>query len=684
MGNLTHTVSGDIAHFRTPSRVPLTSLKCHFLPKQDGSGDPSLSNVRPITGWNGLNIRQEGKNLIDLNALTGTDSVWWKGKITTGYANHCVTPKIPVKPGATYCLNRNSGSQSYVCYFDENGDYVSQETWDNYVPSRIIPDDVYFVGITISTLYLNDPKPQFELGSKATEYADYVNPRIIPITFPVSDDNLFSYDEDNFALEDCINSSGTVLRRQVYHTGLSNGVFMLTAQIKEGYTRPSYNLFNVGICENGVNTIINTFIGTTEYIRGNYVNSDQELIIVSTTDSLYTADQTIKRYDIEIKNDAFYGGYVDVALGEIVLTHAKTFVMWGEDGSDLGTVKRRSYTLPFTYKTGQELHDNGQGEYKKMTLCDKAKWKWDYTADIEHYYIHGKNAYIYLDKSTPNDTRIELCAMLAEPFHIAISPQALQAFLDHNNFWSDANDITEVTYAVTESKDILETRKKAATFEAGHHKICEWNQLQMDGNFTDISKWEIGNNYGTMSFSNNIGTWTCTTQPTQFYQTGIRIKNGSNNSNFLHIPWNHKVLVRGYVRCSMSSRIRIYGLIGSYGNTYVYHYNYENANLPANEWVKLFGFISDRPETPPGSADDVVIKRFRATLFGTSGTISTITVGTTLEMKNFMAFDLTQMFGLGNEPSTVEEFERICRINGIDLDTYQPYDEGSNRWLTLP
>ena len=53
---------------------------------------------------------------------------------------------------------------------------------------------------------------------------------------------------------------------------------------------------------------------------------------------------------------------------------------------------------------------------------------------------------------------------LANPIHIPIPAEDLKAFLDHNNFWSDTNDITEVTYAVTESKDILATRKLAQSF----------------------------------------------------------------------------------------------------------------------------------------------------------------------------------------------------------------------------
>lgn len=40
--------------------------------------------------------------------------------------------------------------------------------------------------------------------------------------------------------------------------------------------------------------------------------------------------------------------------------------------------------------------------------------------------------------------------------------------------------------------------------------------------------------------------------------------------------------------------------------------------------------------------------------------------------------DLTLMFGAGNEP-TLEEFERQCKINGIDLTESHPKDNGTER-----
>ena len=68
---LSHTVSGDIASFRTPSRVPIESLKFHFLPKQ-AAGTPSPENQIPIEGWTGLDGKRAGKNLAHVVGYSAT------------------------------------------------------------------------------------------------------------------------------------------------------------------------------------------------------------------------------------------------------------------------------------------------------------------------------------------------------------------------------------------------------------------------------------------------------------------------------------------------------------------------------------------------------------------------------------------------------------------------------------
>ena len=57
------TVSGDIASFPDGTATPLKALIVNVEPVQAGTGDPSPSNVRPVSGWAGLEVTRTGKNI---------------------------------------------------------------------------------------------------------------------------------------------------------------------------------------------------------------------------------------------------------------------------------------------------------------------------------------------------------------------------------------------------------------------------------------------------------------------------------------------------------------------------------------------------------------------------------------------------------------------------------------------
>ena len=57
-------------------------------------------------------------------------------------------------------------------------------------------------------------------------------------------------------------------------------------------------------------------------------------------------------------------------------------------------------------------------------------------------------------------------------------------------------------------------------------------------------------------------------------------------------------------------------------------------------------------------------------------------IGKTCMVKCPVLVNLTQMYGAGNEP-TVDEFERQCSINGIDLTNPLPYNSGESRIWNL-
>ena len=64
------TATGNPVTFETDLAKPLKSLVANFLPVQSGTGDPSPTNIRPITGWTGLNVQHFPKNLLSINRTT--------------------------------------------------------------------------------------------------------------------------------------------------------------------------------------------------------------------------------------------------------------------------------------------------------------------------------------------------------------------------------------------------------------------------------------------------------------------------------------------------------------------------------------------------------------------------------------------------------------------------------------
>lgn len=59
-----YTATGNPATFSTNLIQPLQSFEIPFSPVQSGSGDPSPSNVRPISGWSGVTVTANGQTIL--------------------------------------------------------------------------------------------------------------------------------------------------------------------------------------------------------------------------------------------------------------------------------------------------------------------------------------------------------------------------------------------------------------------------------------------------------------------------------------------------------------------------------------------------------------------------------------------------------------------------------------------
>lgn len=99
------SASGEIVTIADgANNLPVKNLSVSILPVQSGSGDPSPSNIRPISGWTGCNVFDCVENLFDRNDLSEVGKYIRSNGLTVSNPNFVVSSSIPVIPGKTYTL----------------------------------------------------------------------------------------------------------------------------------------------------------------------------------------------------------------------------------------------------------------------------------------------------------------------------------------------------------------------------------------------------------------------------------------------------------------------------------------------------------------------------------------------------------------------------------------------------
>ena len=73
---LTPTITNGIAQFQAQRAQSLTDLTVRIDPIQEGSGDPSPTNIRPISGRTGLTVTRAGKNLLANKKVISGNSIY--------------------------------------------------------------------------------------------------------------------------------------------------------------------------------------------------------------------------------------------------------------------------------------------------------------------------------------------------------------------------------------------------------------------------------------------------------------------------------------------------------------------------------------------------------------------------------------------------------------------------------
>ena len=532
---LSHTVSGSIASFRAPSRVPIESLKFHFLPKQ-ASGTPTLQNPIPIEGWTGLNGKRTGKNLLNpftnpiwlysqVYTINSDGSVTISGSDGRGWATNQMAPVL--LPKGTYTL-RWDGSPRLQ--FATSNDSYAETTSYNF---QSVQGHITFTlnqdgGIKWKHTANAGDYPltchvQIEPGLIAHEYESYSG-EVIPITFPSNGKNIINWpNPDSFSVvSDNFNGYNSTWIPGGYRVDASNFGKKLTYSATLDNTNGIKNVYlhiwvkdadNKYISINPISESVSVGQSkrvsiTIELKYENWYDIFFGLTIATGTivkNPMVEYGDTATDYVPYTSDNAFYGGYYDPAAGEIVAEYFCLNTTWGagDNNTSFENNERRSYKLVGPTPSGSEAL------YQK---CNVTTYGYDFQSDYTHVYcaINGYG-YLFLPIGTSDDTVVQILYRVADPIHIPVPIQVMKAYLDYNNFWSDANGITEVTYAVTESKDILATRKMAAMFNIGDY-VKDGLILWMDGLdkgnvpgawvdkvdghvFTNVNGMTIGRNY---------------------------------------------------------------------------------------------------------------------------------------------------------------------------------------------
>ena len=151
------TASGSIASFADGADdLPLKSCVVSINPIQEGEGDPSPENVRPISGRTELNVSRTRFNMWDEEWEVGGISEY--GNNTTSTANIRSKNYITILPSAAYYLYVGSNVNMRYFYYDENKNFILWGDGNNVV--RTAPKNARYLRFRMvqayGTTYKND------------------------------------------------------------------------------------------------------------------------------------------------------------------------------------------------------------------------------------------------------------------------------------------------------------------------------------------------------------------------------------------------------------------------------------------------------------------------------------------------------------------------------------------------
>lgn len=152
--------------------IGFKSLVADIEPIQRGSGTPSPTNVRPISGWDSVKVSRTSKNLFNANVVTDGVYLDVNGEIHSS-ATFCVSDYIGVNAGTLYYSGASSGfgSNPRTCFYDESKNFLSAVRPTATSGTITVPSGASYIRLTVPVA--NKGTFQLEIGSSATAYEPF-------------------------------------------------------------------------------------------------------------------------------------------------------------------------------------------------------------------------------------------------------------------------------------------------------------------------------------------------------------------------------------------------------------------------------------------------------------------------------------------------------------------------------
>lgn len=179
-GEIWQTLTNVAVASFTAVSATLRELVIDVTPVQSGSGDPSPTNVRPISGWTGAQVTQTGKNLFDKDNRITVQGYFSASQTTFARGSQFRSWAVPCKPGITYYVRNGANTgrmqMGYTKVLPAVGVQVFGIEWGHTTTG----DDAKYVvcyawNSAVDTATFDEVRNAFEItiGPDTTPYAPY-------------------------------------------------------------------------------------------------------------------------------------------------------------------------------------------------------------------------------------------------------------------------------------------------------------------------------------------------------------------------------------------------------------------------------------------------------------------------------------------------------------------------------